>query len=69
MRVNIRFNVAFQDTSFIRDGKKAPWRLYPEVEAEQRGLLTDALNHARLGGTSIKRIPTVIHADGYPKSA
>jgi hypothetical protein len=69
MTVKARLRAGYKVAKNERDGKRAVWRAYPEVEAEQRRQLAAAIQDARDGRPAVKREGTVTFEDGYPKSA
>lgn len=67
--MGVRVRVGYKVAQNERDGKRAEWRAYPEIEAEQRMQLVPAIQEARDGRPAVRREGTATFEDGYPKSA
>lgn len=69
MKVNVRVDIGYKETSSLKDGKRAVWRAYLEINNEQRGQLFAAIDDARHGRPAVRRESTLTFPDGYPRSA
>lgn len=67
-KVDVRMKIGLKVVDSLKDGKRANWRAYPEIDNEQRNQLTAAIKEARAGSPAVRRESTVTFPDGYPRS-